>query len=790
MFSNYFKSAWRNLLKNKTFSFINLMGLAIGMACSLLIIFWVKDEYRVDAFHAHKNQLFRIYERSYFDGKKQAAIWTQGPLAEELKKKIPEIERATAYEWPSLQTFTAGDKVNKQTLNAAGPDFFNMFSFKMLRGTASTALKELHGLAISKKMAEIFFGSPEAAMGKTIRYDNRKDFTVSAVFENLPVNSTLQFDCLMTWNAYVEDNSDWAADWGSTDPLTFLQIRADANPAIVEAKIQHFLDPFLKATDKNRRTELALQPFHEYYLNSNIKDAHMEGGRIQYVELFSIVAVFILLIACINFMNLSTARSVKRSKEVGVRKVVGAMRFSLIKQFMIEAILLTVLSFLLSIVIIALLLPTFNSVTGKQLTIPFTEYSFWLTLAGLIAFTGLIAGSYPALFMSAMNPIRVLKSRFTFSSGSALFRKGLVVFQFALSIVLIVGMIVINRQVSYIRTTNLGYNRENLLYFPFEGDLPTKYNVLKEKLLRVSAVKQVSHITETPISLGWGHDGVSWEGKDPNSPIRFTPVGIGYDFIETMGLQLAAGREFSKEFATDTSALLVNEFAVKTMGFKDPIGKTVYLGKYKTTIVGVIKDFHFQSLHTPIRPMFAYLRNLHPQGSVIVRIEAGKTPQALTQLEKVYKEVNPSAPFSVSFADQQYEYMYKNEQVVSNLANNFAVIAIFISCLGLLGLSMFTAEQRRKEIGIRKILGADIRSLFTLLSKDFLLLVIIAFVIATPLAWLAAGNWLQNFAYRISVDWWMFAIAGSIAILIALITISFQTIKAAIANPVKNLRTE
>ncbi len=786
MIQNYLKIAFRNLLRNKVFSVINILGLALGMTCSLMIMLWVQDERSVDAFHTNKNQLYRIYMKEFFSGKTQGVIWTPGPLAEELKRVIPEIQMSTAFSWPSSQTFMVGDKVNKQETNVAGADFFKMFSFKLLQGNPKSALKDLNSLAISRKMAEIFFGSPALAIGKTIRFDNRNDLIVTAVFENIPQNSTLKFDCLRSWDAYLVDNS-WAKDWGSTDPLTFFMIRPDANPELVANKIKHLLDKYRKGLDK---TELAMQPFHEYYLNSNFKNAEMEGGRIEYVRLFSIVAVFILLIACINFMNLATARSAKRAKEVGVRKVVGAVRSALIKQFVGEAMLLTIFAIIISVLLVTLLLPSFNSLTGKGIVLPINEMYFWGLLIGLTFVTGIIAGSYPAFFLSSLNPIKVLKGTLKVDSASTWLRQGLVVFQFSLSIILVIGMIVIYRQIDYIQHKNLGFNRENLLYFPVEGNLNKKYNILKEEISHLSSIKQISHMTANPAGIGDGTEAISWPGSNPNDKIRFTPVGVGYDFAKTMKLELVAGREYSKDFASDSLGFIINETAQKAMGFKNPVGQSVTWGRAKGRIIGVVKDFHFQSLHTPIRPMITYLSDRYKQGNIIVRVEAGKTTEAIAQLEVLCKKINPEYPFTYYFTDEEYAKQYRSEQVVSTLSSLFAFLAIFISSLGLFGLAAFMAEQRTKEIGIRKVLGASVINLVNLLSKDFLKLVLLAFVISAPLAWYVANNWLQDFAYRTEISWWIFAVAGMLALLVAMLTVSIQAIKAALMNPVKSLKTE
>jgi len=790
MIKKYFKIAWRSLWKNKTFSTINILGLALGMACSLLILLWVRDEYSVDAFHANKNQLYRIYERQFFDNKKQGVIWTQGPLATELKKGIPEIEMATAFSWTNSQAFTVGNKTVKRDANAAGPDFFRMFSFKLLQGTPDGALKDINSLAISRKTANIFFGSPEAAMGKTMRYANQNDLMVTAVFEDIPANSTLKFECLRNWDAYLAENP-WAKEWESNDPLTFFKVRADANITTLKTKLLHFTDNYLKPpTDKKLSTELGIQPFNEYYLNNNFKDAQVAGGRIEYVQLFAVVAIFILLIACINFMNLATARSAKRAKEVGVRKVVGAQRWSLIGQFISEAILLTVFSIVLSILLVAVLLPLFNQLTGKQMSLPITDFSFWSMLVGLTFFTGLISGSYPAFFLSSLAPIKVLKGSLKFDGSSVWLRKGLVVFQFSLSIILIIGMIVIYRQVNYVQNVNLGYEPENLVYFPIEGKVTDKFDVFKEQVSKIPGVKYVSYMTDNPTDNGSGADGISWPTAGTNPKIRFTPVGVGYDFTKAMNIKMALGRDFSKNFLTDTASFIINETALKTIGMKDPIGQYVTWGNGRGKIIGVLKDFHYQSLRTPIRPLIAYLRNKQIDGNVLVSIEGSKTKEVLAQLQAVYKTINPDFPLVYNFASEEYAKLYKSEQVISKLSNYFAFIAIFISCLGLLGLAIFTAEQRKKEIGIRKVLGATVAGITSLLSRDFVSLVLVAIVIASPVAWYLMHLWLQNFAYKINISWWIFFLAGMLALLIALLTVSFQAVKAALMNPVRSLKSE
>ncbi|WP_232074198.1 ABC transporter permease [Spirosoma aureum] len=793
MIRNYFTVAWRNLIRNKAFSAINMLGLALGMACSLLILLWVQDEHSVDGFHANGKYLYQVYERQQFDGKTEASYSTQGLLADELKRLIPEVQYASSLEWNNPFTFQVGDRINKMEGTFAGADFFRMFSYKLLQGNPETALDAPNGIAISRKMADQFFGSPEKAIGKAIRYENKDDLTVTAVFDNLPANSSQQFDFLRTWKDYVKVN-DWVNNWSNYNPSTFIQLRPGADPAKVEAKIKAFTYRF-KPKSKAIVEELALQPYPEKYLHSTFKNGQLDGGRIEYVRLFSLVALFILIIACINFMNLATARSAKRAKEVGVRKVVGAVRSALMGQFVGEAMLLTFFSIIIAVSLVALLLPAFNTLTGKQLILPVSQPAFWATLLGLLTLTGFVSGSYPALFLSAMSPIRVLKGSLRFSPGATLFRKSLVVFQFALSMLLIVGMIVMYRQMDYIQTKNLGYNRENLIYIPLEGELGQKYTLFKEEAGKMAGVLTISRMRGTPTVISHHTGDFGWPGKDPNQAISFADETVGYDFVKTMKLQLKEGRDFSKAFGTDSLGFLVNETALAKMGYKNrtvgsSIGQPLSWGQRQGTIIGILKDFHFTSMHQAIEPLIVRLDEKRQWGTVLVRTEAGKTKEALVSLEKVCKELNPRFPFTYQFSDQEFTRLYQSEQMASQLANYFAILAIFISCLGLFGLATFTAEQRTKEIGVRKVLGASVTSVVTLLSRDFLKPVLIAILCTTPVAWYAMSQWLESFAYKIDIEWWMFALAGSIAIGIALLTIGFQSIKAALMNPVKSLRSE
>ncbi|MBS1530926.1 MAG: ABC transporter permease [Bacteroidetes bacterium] len=791
MFKNYLKIARRNLIRNTASSLINIGGLAVGLACSLLILLWVQNEYAMDAWHPNDARLYAIYERIYIGHKANAGYGAPALMADEVKKVYPEIEYATQFDWGTQNTFQVGEKIAKLNGHFASADYFKMFGNKLLQGNAQNALNTPASISISRKMAKQFFGSPEAAIGKSIRFENMKNFTVGAVFEDLPATSSEKFDYLVNWDEFMLENSGWAKDWGNTGPRTYIMLRADAKPAALEKKLVHFLDAYNKKQKPGVFTvALGMQPYNNIYLHGSFTGDKLDGGRIEFVRLFSIIAIFILLIACINFMNLSTARSLSRAREIGVRKVVGALRSSLIKQFISESMLITVIAVGFSLILLIVLLPVFNQVTLKEISLPFGDPGFWLRLLLITLLTGLLAGSYPALFMSSFNPVKVLKGTLKAGRGVTLFRKSLVVFQFFLSTVLIIGTVIISRQINYIQTKNLGYNRENLIYLPLDGDLPKKYDILKQEALQQPGIQSISRISQTPTNIKNGTSGVVWTGKDPDNRTQFTQASVGYDFVKSMKITMAAGRDYSKDFPSDSVGYLVNETALKVIGYKDPIGKPLTFWGKKGTIIGVIKDFHFNSLHEQINPLVLRFGEKETYGAALIRTKPGKTKEALATLEPIWKQLNPNFAFNYTFSDDEYQNLYQNEQVTGKLSDAFSFLAIFISGLGLLGLAMFTAEQRVKEIGIRKVLGASVGSVFGLLSKEFLILVVVALFFAIPVAWYIMHKWLENFQFYVTIQWWMFALSGLLIIVIALATISFQTIKAALVNPVKSLRSE
>lgn len=791
MVKNYLKIAWRNLLHNKTFSLINIFGLALGMTCSLVIMLWLKDELKRDKFHANDKRLFRVMENQFYSGDISTFPSSPGILAENIVKDVPEIEMASQMLWEEEPLFTVGDKFDKEKGRYVQKDFLRMFSFKLAKGDAATAIARPDAVVLSKRLADKYFKG-EDPIGKIIKIDNKENVIVTGVLEEIPELSSLKFDFLMSYDIWFRKN-DWAKEWDNNGPRCYVMLAANTSVDKVNAKIKNYI----KSKKKDSNVELFLQNYGESYLYSNWDNGKQAGGRIQYVKIFSFVAIIILFIACINFMNLATARSLRRAREIGVRKVVGAGKRQLVVQFIGESMLVSFLAILLSLLIVALILPSFNTLTEKHLSLNLADPSFLLIVLGLTVVTGLISGSYPALFMSTLKPIVVLKGFLKFKSGATYFRKGLVVFQFALSIILILGMIVIYRQINYIHNKNLGFAKEDLLYMPLEGPLAKNFMAFKEELLKQPGIKNITSAQSSPLEVGSSTQGVRWPGKDTTKLILFSNNPITYDYVKIMGIELITGRDFDPSFSLDTMNYLVNEAAVRKIGYKDPVGKELTMWGDKGTIIGLMKDYHHNSLHVPIEPLIlrlfkgSWVREGGYWGNIIIRTEKGKSKQAIASMEKVFKQFNPGFPFKYYFTDDEIAKNYKAEYTVSKLSRYFAFLAIFISCLGLFGLVTFTAEQRTKEIGIRKVLGASVSGIVKMLSKDFLKLVVLAAVIAFPAAWWMMHKWfLDDFEYRIDIGWWVFVIAGVTALLIALLTISFQSIKAAIANPVKSLRTE
>ncbi len=790
MIKSYLNVAWRNVIRNKTFSLINIGGLSTGIACSLLILLWINDELNIDKFNSNPD-LYNVYERIYAEGKVDAGPWVPGMLAAELKHQVPEIKYASGvWTYNEEILFSVDEKKIHIEGIAADSDFFKMFNYELIKGNADDALTDPTSIAVSRKMAESLFGSVEAAYGSTVRMSNESDLKITAIFENVPDNASQQFDFVVNWKELLQ-SIRWLQSWIYRGPFAYIQLHPGTNPGKIESKIKEFLNPFLIANSgEGYRTELGLQPYQDMYLHSSFKDGVPDGGRIEYVRLFTVVAIFILLIACINFMNLSTARAVKRAKEVGVRKTMGAIRSFLVTQFIGEAMLLTLFAVVIAVVLVAIILPYFNIITSKHIVMPLPSPTFWGGLVALLFVTGLVAGAYPAFFLSSLNAIRVLKGSLKTEPGSLLFRKALVVFQFVLVIAFIAGTVTVSRQLDYMQSKDLGFDKENILYIPLQGDLRDKYEVFKQQLLNSPGVQGVTRSTNVPSHINTHEYDLAWEGKSQDERVVAIHNGIGYEFLPMMNIQLLQGRNFSKDFISDSTGFIINETALRIIGYEDPIGKPLTFLQRKGTIIGVVKDFHLSSLREPIKPLIMYLGENETWGNILVKTKPGETQEAITTVERLFKEFEPSFLIKYQFADIEFQKLYNSEQIVSKLSFSFSVLAIFIACLGLFGLMMFTVEQRRKEIGVRKVIGATTMNIVSMLSNDIVKLVIVAAFFAAPLAWFAMDNWLGQFAYKIDLDWWIFVTPAIITLLVALFTTSWQAIKAGLSNPVNSLRSE
>lgn len=785
MLKNYVLTAFRSYWKQKGFTLLNLTGLTIGLVTSMLIMLWVVDELNYDGFHKNGKQLYRVMENQTYSGDIYTFPATPGPLAEALKAEIPEITHATRSNWQSQKQFTVGDKIIKESGFYVDPDFLTIFTFPLVAGDSKTALDDRYAIVITEALADKYFGSAQEAMGKAIRIDNKKDYTVTGVFQNIPANSTMDFGFLIPFDGYYQEN-EWLKEWGNNGILTYVMLDEHASAEAVNEKIRDFV----KNRVEDSSVDLFLQPFSESYLYSNFENGKQAGGRIVFVRLFMIVAGFIMLIACINFMNLVTARSSQRAKEVGVRKVIGAEKRWLVGQFLAESVMLVSIATLLAILMVELLLPWFNQLTAKQIVIPFANPVFLLILLGVILLTGLLAGTYPAFFLSSFNAVKILKGTFKVGAKGAMLRQGLVVFQFVLSMILIAATVVVYQQIHFIKNKELGVDRENLVYFPTTPHIQSQFDAYKAELLSQPGIQSVAVSNQNPLQVGSSTSRVAWDGKDPNLEILFQNIQVGHDFLETAGIQLAEGRDFSEQFATDTASLLINEEAARCMGFDQPVGQRIKLwDEYDMQIIGVVKDFHSNNLHAPIEPLFIILA---PQDTwmTLVRTKAGEAQQALASLEAMHNRFDAEYVFEYNFLDQDFDRMYRTDTLVGKMATYFAIIAILISCLGLFGLAAYTAERRVKEIGVRKVLGASTAGLVALLSGNFAKLVLIAFVIATPLTWWLMSLFLEGYAYHVKLSPGVFIITGLLTLLIAWLTVSYQSVKAALANPVDSLKTE
>jgi hypothetical protein len=671
-----FKFAFRRLVTNKTFALSSVFTLSVGITCTLLIFLWVRDEMHIDGFHAKGSRLYRVITRGYLgEGKVQAYPYTQGLLYSELKNTIPEVEYACAFSWETKTVLRVDNQFHMETGRFASEDFFSMFTFPLLVGNPSSSLQSPTSIAISENMAKKYFGSTSVAMGKTIRVNNQRDFQIEAIFENVPEHSSLKFDYVLPWSYFIELNP-WLKDWKNTEPHTYLCLRPESTITIVDAKLKHFLDSY----ELPLKNELFLQPFSQAYLYSNFSEGKQDGGRIEYVRMFSVIALSILLIACINFTNLSTAQALKRAKEVGVRKVMGAGRWLLMRQFMGEAFLFSTLALICSFICTVLLLPFFNELTGKQIGFSNFDLSTLVWLIALCIGTALLSGAYPAFYLSSFTPVGVLKGIFTFNPRAKIFWQALITTQFTLAILIFTGSIVCYKQLAYLQTKHLGYDRENLIYIPMEEELASKYTLFKQGLLQAAGVQSVTRMGQTPTSMSNSTLDVSWPKKDPTISVNFMQVPVGYDFLKTLDIKLLEGREFSKDFA-DSSSFMVNETALRIMGIdKDPLGEQVtFLGK-KGTIIGVVQDFHLNSLHEQIPPLLIHLDEHNPHwGNVLIRLQKGKAKEVLSHIEGLYSQLSPNVPLNYKFSSEAYSRLYKSEQITGTLTMYLTLVAILIS---------------------------------------------------------------------------------------------------------------
>jgi len=790
MLKNYIKIAWRNLLKNKVYSSINILGLALGMAVATLIGLWIWDEISFDTYHQNYKTVAQVKITQVFNGHTGTQDAVAAPLAAELRTKYPnDFKRLALVSWGQTYVINVGQKSLTSMGMWVHPDFPEMLTLKMIKGSRS-ALKDPSSSLISQSLAKSIFGDADP-INKTIKLNSVADVKIAGVYEDMPENTTFHdVKILNTWEKYGEAE-DWirrsADQWDNHSFMLIAQVNDGADWEKINARIKEVATPHkVSGGDK-----IQLHPMDKWHLYNEFTDGKVTGGRIQFVWLFGTIGIFVLLLACINFMNLSTARSEKRAKEVGIRKSIGSLRPQIIAQFLSESVVMATLAMVLSIILVLLFLPFFNTLSDKQIHLPWTNPVFWLTTLVFTAITGLVSGSYPALYLSSFNPVKVLKGTFKSGRFAALPRKVLVVIQFTVSITLIIGTIMVFKQVQHAKNRPVGYTREGLITIELATPaLRGHYDAIRSDLFKTGAVENMAESSSPSTSVNSNQIGFEWKGKEPNTLPLFGTIGVTHDFGSTIGWQIKEGRDFSRSFATDSAGMILNEAAVKLTGFKDPVGKIIVFNGKPYNVTGVIKNMVMESPYVPVQPTI-FMVDYNWVNYITIKMKPNMpTRSALAKIEPVFKKLDPNSPFEYKFTDTQYANKFKAEERIGNLATFFAVLAILISSLGLFGLASFVAEQRTKEIGVRKVLGASVYNLWSMLSKDFVALVIISCFIAIPVAWYFLNQWLQAYEYRTSISWWIFAVSAFGALAITLLTVSFQAIKAALANPVKSLRTE
>jgi putative ABC transport system permease protein len=788
MFKNYLKTAWRSLLHNKGLSFINILGLAIGIAFAILIGLWIQYEGSFDEFHVNKERIAMIRKHNLFNNQKTTGRNQPLPLYNELKANYPQVKRLSRITDGQYSLMTGNDKFNKNGLYVDA-DFLQMLSFPLVRGNTATALNDPNAIVLTESLAIAMFGK-EDPIGKIIKLDNQYPVMVSAVARDVPYNSTIRFDFLAPFSFKLQNSEnikEAQTQWGNNFLTYILELKEGNSMAALSKKIE----PVVMQKRKDGITQLLfLQPMAQWHLYNEFKEWKNTGGRIDYVRLFAILGIFVLLIACINFMNLSTARSEKRAKEVGIRKAIGSLRMQLIAQFLCESLLTALLSLLLAILLIQLLLPFLKDIGFENIRFSFGNVSLWASALGVCLITGLIAGSYPALYLSSFIPVKVLKGTLRQGITVVFMRKGLVVFQFTISIALIVSTVIVFQQINHARDRHLGYNPDNLISIAGSNDLNKNYEVWKQDLLSTGYVESIARSSSpmTEINNSWSD--FSWEGKVPNAVTSFDAVMTDWDYDKTAGLKILKGRGFSRAFKTDSNAVLINEAAANLIGYKEPLGKIINRGNYPLTIIGVVQNVVMRDPFKPVSPAIILFNSNNTSNMLLRLAPSTDIAKALAAIRPITEKYNPALPFEYKFVDDEFATKFSIENQVGKLAGILAALAIFISCLGLFGLAAFMAERRTREIGIRKVLGASVTNLWMLQSKEFVLLVMLAGVIASPLSFWLMHDWLQKYDYRITIEAWIFALAGSIAVIIALFTVSTQAVKAALTNPINSLRNE
>ncbi|MFT3701675.1 MAG: ABC transporter permease [Agriterribacter sp.] len=806
MFRNYLKTAWRNLSKNKGYSFLNIFGLAIGIACAGLIFLWAESELTWDNFNSKKHNLYQLEVNMTSDGNNFTMGSTPRPMGAAMQKEIPGIAHTARVSDQGVRLlFSAGDKQLYATGLYADAPLFDMFSFQFIEGNPENAFPQLYSLVISQNTAKKFFGNEKNVVGKTIRVDNKRDYVVSAVVKDMPENSTLRFEWLAPYEITIVDLKELAVqygikltddvDWSSYGPFTYVELDKHANLSAVNAQLKDFIQHKV-ANQKNATFLYPLSQLHLYNEFANGKPTG--GGAITQVRLLSVIAWIILLIACINFMNLATANSQKRVKEIGVRKVLGAEKKKLIFQFIGEALFMSAIATVFAVIIITLSLPAFNALMQKQLSLQLGSPAHLVGLLSVTIICGLVAGSYPSVYLASFNPIFVLKGLKIKSGSAAFIRKGLVVFQFTVSVIFIISTVVVYLQIQHVKNRNLGFNKDNLIEINPEHDVSDIFPLIKSDLLSTGLIKDVALADHATLYGGDTDSRFKWQGKSPDNNISIAHRNVSPEYIGTSGMKIIEGRDFSENAASESANVIVNKAMADMMSKESVVGKIIQSPRGKPdgvirdmTIIGVVDNYIYGNVYGEAEPLIIFCASPEYQSLLYIRTKAqNNTEQALAKIEAVMKKHNAAYPLEYTFVDDQFSRMFSNETRISKISGVFAILAIIISCLGLFGLATYTAERRIKEIGIRKVLGASVTGIASLLSREFLQLVIVSCVVAFPVAWWIMHQWLQDYQYRIEISWWIFLAAALGAILIALFTISFQSVKAAIANPVKSLRTE